>query len=250
MVFENRLCFVSGAARKKGNGRAIALKFAESGADVAVGDILYEDLQAVADEIRALGRRSLAVRMDLTKKEEVAEGFDRIRKDLGTVDILVNNAAIMTNMAPIRKMTLEAWEREISVNLTGAFLCIKQVIDGMAEKGWGRIISISSLAAMRGGFGQCSYAASKAGLVALTKTLALETARKGITANAITLGLIETDAVSDLPEHVREQLLKKIPVGKAGKPRQVADLAAFLASEEAGYITGANITLSGGVDLA
>ncbi len=244
-----RVGFVTGAARGRGNGRAIALKLAKTGVDVATGDILYEEAQSVAEEIKALGCRSLAVRMDVSEYEQVKEGFKRIEEELGSVDILVNNAAIMTNQATLSAMKKEAWEKEIAVNLSGAFFCVKQVFDRMAEKRWGRIINISSVAGAMGGFGQSSYSASKAGLVGLTKTIALEGARFGITANAITLGVIGTDAFYDLPEKIRDRVVRKVALGSEGSPEDVAAAAAFLASDEAKYITGANVMLTGGLDL-
>ena len=139
-MLQGKVCFVSGAARGKGNGRAIALKLGSKGAHVATGDILYDEAQGVAEEIRAIGSKSLAVKMDLSDYDQVTEGFEKIRKELGAVDILVNNAAIMTNMATISAMKKEAWEKEISVNLSGAFYCVKQVFDDMVGKKWGRII--------------------------------------------------------------------------------------------------------------
>lgn len=198
-MLDGKVCFVSGAARGRGNGRAIALKLAEKGAAVAVADIRYEETLGVAEEIKAMGRKSLAVKMDVSNYDEVTAGFDLIRKELGTVDILVNNAAIMATMATISAIKKEAWEKEIAVNLSGAFFCIKQVFDDMAKKKWGRIINISSVAGVMGGYGQCSYSASKAGLIGLAKTVALEGARFGIIANAITLGIIGTDAFLTFP---------------------------------------------------
>lgn len=248
-MLKGKIAFVTGAARNKGNGRAIALKLAQKGADVVVGDILYGEAQSVADEISNLGRKSLAINLDLSNYDNIVKGFERTKQELGSVDILVNNAAIMTNAASIRKMKPDAWEREIAVNLTGAFFCVQQVFNDMLQKGWGRIINISSLAAILGGFGQCSYSASKAGLIGLTKTIAIEGARKGVTANVITLGMIGTNAVEDLPDEIREAIRKKIPVGRLGFPEDVANLAAFLASDEANYITGANMILSGGAEL-
>ena len=146
-------------------------------------------------------------------------------------------------------MKREAWDKEIAVNLSGAFYCVKQVFDDMAEKKWGRIINISSVAGVLGGYGQCSYSSSKAGLIGLTKTIALEGARHGITANAITLGVIGTDAFYDLPEEARTRILKRVAVRKEGDPADVASLVAFLCSDEAKYITGANMMLTGGLDL-
>jgi len=248
-MLEGKVCFVSGAARGKGNGRAIALKLAGKGAHVATGDIRYEEAQGVAEEIKAMGRKSLAVKMDLGHYDQVKEGFEKIRKELGPVDVLVNNAAIMTNIATISAMKPGAWEKEIAVNLSGAFYCVKQVFDDMAEKKWGRIINITSVAGTMGGFGQCSYSSSKAGLIGFTKTIALEGARLGITANAVTLGIIGTDAFYDLPEKVREKITRRVPMRKEGDPGDVASVVVFLASHEAKYITGANIMLTGGLDL-
>jgi 3-oxoacyl-[acyl-carrier protein] reductase len=248
-MLNGKICFISGAARGRGNGRAIALKLAKEGADVAVGDIRYEEAQDVAVEIMTLGRRALAVKMDLSNYNEVEVGFVRIKKELGQVDILVNNAAIMTNIAAISSMKKEAWDKEIAVNLSGAFYCVKQVFDDMAQKKWGRIINISSVAGIMGGFGQCGYSSSKAGLIGLTKTIALEGARFGITANAVILGIIGTDAYYDLPEKVRNQIVHRVALGREGSPEDVASLVAFLSSDEAKYITGANMIMSGGLDL-
>lgn len=248
-MLEGRVCFVSGAARGKGNGRAIALKLAEAGADIAVGDIRREEAQGVADEIKAMGRRSMAVEMDVGNYEQVEAGFKAIREELGPVDVLINNAAIMTNVSTISKMKKEAWEKEITVNLSGAFFCVKQVFDEMIERKWGRIINISSVAGTMGGFGQCSYSSSKAGLIGLTKTIALEGARSGVTANAVTLGIIGTDAFYDLPEKARQSVADRVPMKKEGAPQDVASMVAYLASDDAGYITGANVMLTGGLDL-
>jgi len=248
-VLTDKVCFVSGAARGRGNGRSIAVSLAKQGARVAVGDIRYEEAQAVAGEIEALGRESMAVHMDLSNYDQIEKGFKQIKEKIGSVDILVNNAAIMTNMATISRMKKEAWENEIAVNLSGAFYCVKQVFDPMVEKGWGRIINITSVAGVMGGFGQCSYSSSKAGLIGLTKTIALEGAKFGITANAVTLGVIGTDAFYDLPEKARDKILKRVALRKPGEPDDVASLVAYLASDEAKYVTGANMMLTGGLDL-
>ena len=222
---------------------------AQKGADVATGDILYEEAQSVANEIKALGNKALAVKMDLSNYADVKAGFEQVRKELGHVDILVNNAAVMTNIATISAMKKEAWDKEIAVNLSGAFYCVKQVFDDMAEKKWVRIINISSIAGTMGGFGQCSYSSSKAGLIGLAKTIALEGGRLGITANAVTIGIVATDAFFSLPEEVREKIKKRVPGRKEGSPEDVASVVAFLASDEGRYITGANIMLTGGLDL-
>lgn len=249
MTLKGRLAFVSGAARGRGNGRAIALSLAREGVDVVTADIRSEEAQAVAEEVRALGRKAMALTMDIGVYEQVAEGFSKIAKELGNVDVLVNNAAIMTNIATLSKMDQKAWDQEIRVNLSGAFYCIQQVFDTMVDKGWGRIINISSVAAMMGGYGQAAYAASKAGLVGLTKTVALEGARSGITANAITLGVIGTDAFYEIPDSVQDRVKKRVAMAREGSPKDVAEMVAFLASDKAQYITGANIMLTGGLDL-
>jgi 3-oxoacyl-[acyl-carrier protein] reductase len=248
-MLKEKVCFITGAASEKGNGRAIAIKLARQGAHVAVGDIQYEKAQAVSDEIKALGVKSLAVNMDLGNYDQIKQGFDQISEEIGSVDILVNNAAIMTNMATISAMEIKAWEKEIAVNLSGAFYCVKQVFDVMAEKKWGRIINVTSVAGVMGGFGQCSYSSSKAGLIGLTKTIALEGARFGITANAITLGVIGTDAFYNLPDKIRDKILKRVALRKEGSPSDVASMVSFLVSDEAKYITGANMMLTGGLDL-
>lgn len=248
-MLEGKTCFVSGAARGRGIGRAIALKLAERGADIAVADIRYEEAKSVADEIKKFGRKAIAVKMDVSIYDEVKTGFDQVKKELGDVDILVNNAAIMTNFATISDMKIEAWIKEIAVNLTGAFYCVKQVFDTMLAKNWGRIINISSVAGTLGGYGQCSYSASKAGLIGFTKTIALEGARFGITANAITLGIIGTDAFYDLAEKARTSIINRVPMRKEGSPEDVANMVVFLASDEARYLNGANVMLTGGLDL-
>ena len=248
-MLKGKICFVSGAARGKGNGRAIALKLAKKGADVAVGDILYEEAAGVAEEIKAMGRKSIAVKMDVSSYEDVKNGFNEIKKELGSVDILINNAAIMNKMASISSLKIESWEKEVAVNLSGAFYCVKQVFDDMLKKKWGRIINISSVAGSMGGYGQCSYASSKAGLSGLTKTIALEGARAGITANTVTLGVIGTDAFDALPEQAQTSILKRVAVKREGEPGDVASMVAYLVSDEAKYVTGANMMVTGGLDL-
>jgi 3-oxoacyl-[acyl-carrier protein] reductase len=196
-----------------------------------------------------MGCQSIALNLDLSDYDQVEAAFKKIKDKLGPVDVLVNNAAIMTNMATITAMKPEAWEKEIAVNLSGAFYCTKQVFDDMVEKKWGRIINIASVAGVMGGFGQCSYSSSKAGLIGLTKTTALEGARFGITANVLTLGVIGTEAFDDLPEKVQEKIISRVAMRKVGRAADVASMVGFLASDEAQYITGANIRLTGGLDL-
>jgi len=246
-LLEKKKAVVTGGAR--GIGKAICLVLAEEGADVAVADLDYQGAVATAQEVAAMGRSSAAVKLDIADHNQVKAAFDVIRDELGTVDILVNNAAITNNIAVIRKMTQEAWEREIAVNLGGAFNCICEVLDDMVKKQWGRIINISSGAGAMGGFGQAGYAASKAGLLGLTKTVALEHARDRITCNAILPGLIDTAASEAVNPEMHKRILKRIPIRELGKPEDIAFAVAFLASERARYINGIELNVSAGTEL-
>lgn len=246
MLLKGKVALITGAAR--GIGRATALVMAHEGADVAVADILPE-IEVTAQEVETLGRRSIAVTFDITDHEGVYDGVNEIVRRLGVIDILVNNAGIVNNIAWLTRMTHEAWTREISVNLSGAFNTIKAVIGPMIEKKWGRIINISSLAATGGLQKQAGYAASKAGLLGLTKTVALEHARDGVTCNAILPGLIETELVSQMPEEIKTAALSFIPARRLGLMEEVGHLVAFLASDRAGFINGEEIHIDGGLGL-
>ena len=241
---EGKVAAVTGAAR--GIGRAIALGLAEEGARVVIFDLLSE-AEDTAAAIRMLGRESLALTVDVADAERVRGAVARAVDALGTIDILVNNAAITTNVAPVRKMDLAAWNREVGVNLTGAFNCIQAVLDGMVAKAWGRIVNISSGAAVMGGAGQASYVASKAGLAGLTKTVALEHARDGITCNVIYPGLIKSAASDAIRPDMRDRITRRIPVRRLGEPRDIANAVAFLASDDASYITGHVLSVDGGI---
>lgn len=243
---EGKIALVTGAAR--GIGRATALILAAEGAQVGVADIL-EEVKTVSEDIQKMGRRSTSATFDVSDESAVNKGLNLIRKELGPIDILVNNAGIYTNVKEVRKMPKENWDREIAINLTGAFLCIKAVLDDMIEKKWGRIINISSVAGKMGWYGVCSYAASKAGLLGLTKTVALEHARDGITCNAVLPGLIKTKAYDLFREDIKKRILSRIPSREAGNPEDIASVVAFLASEGARYINGAEIDVSAGAEL-
>jgi NAD(P)-dependent dehydrogenase (short-subunit alcohol dehydrogenase family) len=246
MLLKGRKVLITGAAR--GIGRVIALVAAEQGADVAVADILPE-VDATARKIAGRGSVAVSSVFDISDPDEVREGVERIRQALGEIDVLVNNAGIVNNIASLTKMSHDAWTREISVNLTGAFNMIQAVIGPMIEKKWGRIINVSSLGATGGLHRQAGYAASKAGLLGLTKTVALEHARNGITCNAILPGLIGTELVRSMPEEILKTSVVFIPARRLGTMEEVAHLAAFLASDHAGYINGEEIHIDGGMRL-
>lgn len=246
MPLEGRIALVSGAAR--GIGRAIALALAADGADVGLIDI-DTGVEGSANTIRALGRRSHVARADVSDSDAVAAAITSLVAELGSVDLLVNNAGIVNNIAPILKMKQSAWEREIGVNLTGAFNLVRAVVGPMADHRFGRIINISSTAARGGLFNQVGYSATKAGLLGLTHTIALEYARFGLTCNAVLPGLIGTENVLAMPAEIRSQAISQTPARRLGKPEEVAALVAFLCSERAGFINGAEIDISGGGHL-
>lgn len=246
MLLKGRTALITGAAR--GIGRATALVMAGEGADVGVVDLLPE-VEQTSRQIREMGRRSAWAVLDIAEPVQVRDGVERIRTELGEVEVLVNNAGIVANIARLVKMDHAAWQREIAVNLGGAFNMIKEVIGPMVKNKWGRIINISSGAATGGLNRQSAYAASKAGLLGLTKTVTLEHARDGITCNAILFGLIHTELVEMMPEEIKEGARAVIPAGRFGKMEEAASLIAFLASELAAYINGAEIDLDGGMRL-
>lgn len=246
MLLDGKVVLITGAAR--GIGRATALIMADDGADVGVVDILPE-VENTALEIRGKGRSSAAAVFDISDPAQISEGIRTITSKLGDVNVLVNNAGIVANIAGLTEMTHEAWQKEISVNLTGAFNMIKEVIGPMISDRWGRIVNVSSLGATGGLYKQSAYAASKAGLLGLTKTVTIEYGRHGITSNAILPGLIGTELVNRLPEEIRNGVIPLIPALRIGKMEEVAHLISFLASDRAGYINGAEISIDGGMRL-
>jgi 3-oxoacyl-[acyl-carrier protein] reductase len=247
MVLEGKVAMVTGAAR--GLGKVLASSLAEEGALVAVSDIM-DAVEETADEVRNSGHTSVAVKMDVGDYDSVKRGFAKAVESLGPVDILINNAAITDNMALAHKMDKAKWEREIAVNLSGAFYCIQQVLEPMIDRKWGRIINIVSGAGLLGGFGQTSYSSSKAGLIGLARSVALETARHGITANCINPGLMGTPAFWGLDEKIRERLLRTVPMRRPSDPKNVGNMAVFLCSDKASYITGVVYEVAGGQGLA
>ena len=245
MDLSNRVAIVTGSAR--GIGREIALKLAEVGASVVINDIGdASSLETVAAEIKTLNRNSLTVVADVSLPEDVAKLVDTTLSTFGKIDILVNNAGITRDQL-IMRMSDEDWDNVLRVNLKSAFLCTRAVLRPMLKQRWGRIISIASIVGIIGNAGQANYAAAKAGIIGLTKSTAKEVAARGITANAIAPGFIETAMTQKLDENQRQALKKSIPAGYFGAPRDVAEAVAFLASEEAHYLTGQVLCVDGGM---
>jgi NAD(P)-dependent dehydrogenase (short-subunit alcohol dehydrogenase family) len=238
---------VTGGSR--GIGKAIALALASRGADVGLtcltGCKFAEDVRGT---IRDMGRRAEYFAHDIGDASEVSKLAQEVNNFLGGVDILVNNAGI-TRDRSFKKMTQEMWDTVIAVDLTGVFTVTKQFIDGMADRGWGRVISISSIVGELGNFGQANYAAAKSGVIGLTKTLAREYARKGVTVNAIAPGFIRTRMLQEIPEKALETVINMTPVGRLGEPTEVAAAVAFLASPAASYITGHVLDVNGGMSM-
>jgi NAD(P)-dependent dehydrogenase (short-subunit alcohol dehydrogenase family) len=261
-----RVAFVTGAAR--GIGRAIALALAAAGADVAIADVhpepfageRYYRLRArvsgpeedvpTAGAVVELGRRAMSLGVDVADADAVVAAVAACTADLGPPDILVNNAGIVNNIAPISTMAPDAWAHELQVNLSGMFHTVRATAPGMAARGWGRVINLASIAALRPGLGQPAYAASKAGVIGFTKAVAQEFGPGGVTANAILPGLIATPLVRSMPEHLRDHFVARTPVGRLGEPADIGALAAFLASPAAGFISGVAIPCDGGVTNA
>jgi len=248
MSLEGKVAFVSGSSQPHGVGRAIALALARDGADVATsGWGHFEGAEAVAGEIKKLGRKSIAVKIDVRDAQDVQKGLDKVKAELGPVNILVNNAAQMGHFVPIYKATVEEFDNEVKICLNSAFYCIKAVWADMCANKWGRVINISSMAGVLGGAGQSSYGASKAGLINLAKTVAIEGARFNITGNAVIIGMAQTDA--PLVKEATDMLGKRILSQRAADPAEIAEAAAYLASDKARYMTGATMNMMGGLDL-
>ncbi|MGH9673998.1 MAG: 3-oxoacyl-[acyl-carrier-protein] reductase [Bryobacteraceae bacterium] len=239
----SRTAFITGASR--GIGRACALSLAAAGARVVLAARNREKLEAVAAEVRALDRDALVVEIDMSSAGSIREAFAASR-EFGRVDILVNNAAITRDNLALR-MKQDDWEAVIATNLSGAFLAIQQVLQGMMRERWGRIINITSVVGEAGNKGQANYAASKAGLIGLTKSVALEMASRNITVNAVAPGFIDTDMTQALPAELKSEMLKRIPLGRLGRAEDVAAAVRFLASDDAGYITGHVLDVNGGM---
>ena len=205
--------------------------------------------EATVREIEAMGRRALAVRCDVTNRDEVDAAVARTVEELGSVDILVNNAGTLDHAAQFDQQSPDLWERDLKVNLTGAFNCAQAVWPHMKERGWGRIVNMASVAGTLGGFGQASYSTTKAGLLGLTRTLALEGGRHGITCNAIVPGVIGTEAFNMANAAMNERIVNRTVLKRPGEPQEIANAIAFLCSDLASYITGIELNVAGGVEL-
>jgi len=265
-----RVALVTGGSR--GLGRADALTLARAGADVVIADLLVESelseetdaygplaavarqqgmvhTESTADEIRAMGRRAFAVRCDVTNREDVAAAVEKAVNELGSVDILINNAGTLDHVGQFGDQSPELWERDLRVNLSGAFNCAQAAWPHMKERKWGRVINMASVAGTLGGFGQASYSATKAGLLGLTKTLAMEGGRHGITCNAIVPGIIGTEAFHMANAAMNERIANRTVFKRPGEPQDIANAIAFLCSDLASYVTGIELNVSGGVEL-
>src|SRR5947209_2235650 len=240
----NRVAFVTGASR--GIGRATALCLCRAGFDIVAASPTIESSEDVAGEIRACSGAAMTVNLDVTSAETVKEAFGKALKDKGRIDVLVNNAGITRDGLAVR-MKAADWDLVLGTNLDGGFRCIQAVLPGMMRNRWGRIINITSVVGQAGAAGQANYAASKAGLIGLTKSLAQEMGSRGITVNAVSPGYIETDMTKDLPEELKQKILGSVPLARIGKPDDVAAAVKFLASEDAGYITGHVLAVNGGM---
>jgi 3-oxoacyl-[acyl-carrier protein] reductase len=244
---KDKVALVTGASQ--GIGRDTALALAEAGAKVAVAARNEEKLAALVRDIAAAGGIALAVRMDVADAEQIKAGFKQVIEKFARLDILVNNAAI-TRDALAMRMKQDDWDTVIRTNLTGAHLCIQQALPTMMRARTGRIINIASVVAQMGNAGQANYVAAKAGLIGLTKAIAIEIASRNVTVNAVAPGFIETPMTDVLPDKVKEELKTRIPLGRMGSAREVAAAIVFLASDEARYITGHVLDVNGGMYLA
>jgi 3-oxoacyl-[acyl-carrier protein] reductase len=266
-----RVALVTGGSR--GLGRADALTLARAGADVVIADLLVESAsesdetdaygalatvartqglvysEATASEIQSLGRRAAAIKCDVTDREQVDAVVARTVDEFGSVDVLVNNAGTLDHVGQIHDQRLDLWERDLRVNLTGAFNCAQAVWPHMKERGWGRIVNMASVAGTLGGFGQASYSTTKAGILGLTKTLAMEGGRHGITCNAIVPGIIGTEAFNMANQTMNERIAARTVFRRPGEPQDIANAIAFLCSDLAAYVTGIELNVSGGVEL-
>ena len=244
MKLKDKVAFVTGAAQ--GIGKAIALALANEGANVIVSDINLDLAVQTAKEIEAIGVKSLALKTNVADLGDVENSVSEASKTFGRIDIMVNNAGITKDNLLIR-MKKEEWDAVLAVNLSGVFNCTKAVSSLMMKQRYGKIINIASIVGQMGNFGQANYAASKAGVIGFTKTVAKELAARNVTVNAIAPGFIQTAMTDKIPEEIKKKMLEQIPLGKLGQPEDVAQAAVFLASPQADYITGQVLAVNGGM---
>lgn len=271
-LLKGKVAIVTGASR--GLGRADALALADAGADVVITDILIESdenneheamkygpiaqimqstkvmyADQTAKQIQDMGRRSFACKMDVTNKTQVEEVFAKVKEEFGRIDILVNNAGTLDHVSKIEYQNDDFWERDLNVNLKGAYICTKAAWPYMKEQGSGSIINMSSVAGTLGGFGQASYSATKGGLLSFTKSMALEGAKHGIRVNAIVPGIIGTEAFKMGNPEMNERMIQRTAFKRTGEPEDIANAITFLVSDKAKYITGIGLNVSGGIEL-
>nr|WP_321412069.1 3-oxoacyl-ACP reductase FabG [uncultured Carboxylicivirga sp.] len=242
--FTNRVVIITGGA--DGLGKAGAIKMADEGASVIIWDLNEEKGMETLAELKSLGSDAMFRKVNTAVYDEVMEASKEVIEKYGKVDVLINNAGI-TRDATLKKMTPDQWQQVIDVNLTGVFNCSQIISQYMVAAGYGRIINTSSVVGLYGNFGQTNYAATKSGVIGMTKTMGKELARKGVTVNAVAPGFIGTEMVRKMPQNVIDMMEAKIPVGKLGKPEHVASAYAYLASEEAEYINGTVLSVDGGI---
>lgn len=247
MAWEEQVAFVTGASQ--GIGEACARTLAEAGAKVVLASRNLQRLEQLAEEIQAARNNppcALALSLDVTQEDQIKQAFRKALDHFGKIDILVNNAGVTRDGLALG-MKREDWDEVIRTNLTATHLCIQQVLRGMMRRRYGRIINVTSVVAFLGNAGQANYVASKAGIIGLTRTIAQEYASRNITVNAVAPGFIETAMTAALPQAAREKLASRIPLGRLGEVQDVAQAVKFLASEEAGYITGQVLHVNGGL---
>jgi NAD(P)-dependent dehydrogenase (short-subunit alcohol dehydrogenase family) len=245
MRLEGRVALITGAG--SGIGEATARRFAREGAIVVVNDVDIELARPVVTELQKEGARALSVAADVTKRADVEAMVHHVIAEFGRLDVLVNNAGINRD-AMSHKMTEEQWDQVLTVNLKGTFLCAQAALVRMRERGWGRVINTSSIGSL-GNIGQANYAASKAGVIGLTRTLALEYAKFGITVNCVAPGPVMTRMLASVPEAIREKIVARVPTGRIAQPDEIAGVHVFLASEDAAFITGQVLFVDGGMSV-
>jgi 3-oxoacyl-[acyl-carrier protein] reductase len=246
MELTDRVAIVTGSGR--GIGKGIAIRLAEAGADIVVNDVeaAAEAMEGTVGEIKKMNRRAIGIAADVSLAGDVGRLVETALGTLGRIDILVNNAGV-TRDGLVMRMSDDDWDTVVNIDLKSVFLCTRSVLRPMLKARWGRIISIASIVGINGNAGQANYAAAKAGVIAFTRSVAREVASRGITANAVAPGYIDTQMTQELDDKQAEELKKRIPLGYAGTPRDVAEAVAFLASEEARYITGQVLGVDGGM---